>query len=423
MPSSKIGVIIGHEYLTRVRAKWFLLTTLLGPIGMIAVFAIPALMTIFAGDGRTGKVAILDESGTMAARIVASDTAAFVVADAPVETLRQRVLDEELQAWVVIPANVVDSGKVTMYSRGGSGLAFDKEIESAIEPFVVEARLQRAGVDTSVIDLVESGVNLRALKVTEGGIENDASTASAILGYVAGFAIYLLIFLYGTMVMRGVVEEKANRIVEIIASSVRPWDIMMGKVIGIGLVGLTQVTAWAVLGSAVASIAGTLVAPNMNIPPEAQAAMADGGFAIPSISFVDIGMTIFYFLAGYFLYATLFAAIGSAVDQEADANQLTFPVTIPVVLTMMFIGNVVADPNGTLSVVLSLFPLFSPILMTVRVAATDVPWWQILTSVVLTITMFFGCVWLAARIYRIGILSYGKKPSIKEIIRWTRLNV
>jgi ABC-2 type transport system permease protein len=203
----------------------------------------------------------------------------------------------------------------------------------------------------------------------------------------------------------------------VIASSARPFEIMMGKVVGIGLVGLTQLTAWFVLGSIVTSVAGIALSSSLPAPDPANpmmqggglsAVLAQEGIALPEIQIVSILMFIFNFFAGYFLYASLFAAVGSAVD----------PITLPIGITMLFIGNVIAAPNGTLATVLSMIPLFSPILMTVRVAATDVPWWQLLGSMVLSVGGFFGAIWLASRIYRIGILSYGKKPSFKEIARW-----
>lgn len=425
---NKIGVIIAHEYRTRVRAKWFIISTLLAPFGLALLIVVPALAAILAGDGTEGKVALLDRTGIIAPAVVASDTARFELAGARTEqTLAAAVQDESIQAYVVIPENILDSGTATMYSRGGSGIAFSSSIESALDPVVTRARLAQRGTDTSVIALVEQGVRVVGLKQTDEGVKADASEASAVLGYVSGFVIYMLIFLYGSMVMRGVVEEKANRIIEVIASSARPFEIMMGKVVGIGLVGLTQLAAWFALGSLVTTVAGIALSPSLPAADPSNPMMRGGGLstmlaqegiALPEIQIVSILMFIFNFFAGYFLYASLFAAVGSAVDQEADANSLTFPITLPIGITMLFIGNVIAAPNGTLATVLSMIPLFSPILMTVRVAATDVPWWQLLSSIVLSIGGFFGAIWLASRIYRIGILSYGKKPTLKEIARW-----
>lgn len=428
---SKISVIIAHEYLTRVRNKWFIVITLLGPVVLALLIAIPVLAAVLADDGTTGKVAVIDRTSTLGARLVEADTTLYEPAgDRTEKELAAAVRDGSLQAYLVIPADVLDAGKPTLVSTGGGGLAFESGIESDIEPIVTEARLQRVGTDTSVIALVEQGVAISALKLTDEGVEQDATEASAAIGYAAGFVIYMLIFLYGAMVMRGVVEEKANRIVEVLASSAKPFDIMMGKVVGIGLVGLTQMLAWLLLGTGVMFMLGSILGSNIDPAttatgiqgmPNQATPLSIGDTPLPSISVVSIVLFLFYFLSGYFLYATLFAAVGSAVDQESDANQLTLPVSLPVILTMMFIGNVLASPNSTFAVVMSLVPLFTPILMTVRIAATDVPAWQILTSVVLSIAAFFGAVWMAARIYRIGILSYGKKPSFKDVARWIRM--
>ncbi len=438
---NKISVIISHEYRTRVRSKWFIISTLLGPLGLAVLLAVPILVTMLAGDGAEGKTAIVDRTSSIGAAVVMSDTSSYVDAsDRSEEDLAADVRDEKLQAYVIVPSDILDGGEMIMYSRGGSGLGFEKGVERDFRPAVVKARLQRVGTDTSVIELVERGVAFSSLKITkEGDIEKDSSKASAVIGYVAGFAIYILIFLYGTMVMRGVIEEKTNRIVEIIASSAKPFEIMMGKIVGIGLVGLTQMVAWLVLGIGVIFILGTVLSGTvdpqsvtMHSEQMTEAMQGMGGAApmtttnplddlcIPDINIGSIVLFIFYFLAGYFIYATMFAAVGSAVDQESDAQQLTIPITIPIIVTIMFIGNIVAAPNSPLAVSLSLFPLFTPILMTVRVAATDVPWWQVGLSVVLTTGTFFGAVWAAARIYRIGILSYGKKPTIKDLIKWIR---
>lgn len=426
----KIRVIIQHEYLTRIRSKWFIISTILGPLGFVAMVAIPAIITATLGDSTEGKVVVFDRTGSVAATVVAADTSRFEMAGSRTEQeVEADVLAETYVAYVVIPENVLSGSPLQLFSRGGTGFTFSQDIASAFEPVVTRKRLTLMGADTSVIDIVERGLSVTAMKVTEQGTtEKDASEASAAIGYGAGFVIYFLIFIYGSMVLRGVVEEKANRIVEVMASSVTPFELLMGKVVGIGLVGLSQVLAWLVLGSGVFLAAGPLLEGAMasgsdmqvGTPVGAQVSpqASDLPFAIPDISIGALLLFVFFFLAGYFIYATLFAAVGSAVDQEADAQQLTMPITLPVILTIMFIGSVVAAPNSALSVGLSLFPLFAPIIMVVRIAATDVPWWQIGLSMILVSATFVGTIWLASRVYRIGILSYGKKPTLKEIASW-----
>jgi ABC-2 type transport system permease protein len=249
----KIRVIIQHEYLTRIRSKWFIISTILGPLGFVAMVAIPALITAMLGDSTEGKVVVFDRTGSVAATVVAADTSRFEMAGSRTEQeVEADVLAETYLAYVVIPEDVLSGSPLQLFSRGGTGFTFSQDIASAFEPVVTRKRLTLMGADTSVIDIVERGLSVTALKVTEQGTtEKDASEASAAIGYGAGFVIYFLIFIYGSMVLRGVVEEKANRIVEVMASSVTPFELLMGKVVGIGLVGLSQVLAWLVLGSGV----------------------------------------------------------------------------------------------------------------------------------------------------------------------------
>lgn len=279
-----------------------------------------------------------------------------------------------------------------------------------------------------MINLVEKGVNVQTNKVTKEGIEKDYAQTLAWLGYMLGFLVYGMMFMYGGLVMRGVIEEKTNRIVEVIASSARPFEIMFGKVVGIGAVGLTQVLIWLIFAALALTVAEPVASMFMDSPQEAvegMQAMQQGGqmpaeFEIPDISpWIGVAF-LFYFLAGYFIYATMFAGVGSAVDQEQDAAQLQLPVTMPIIFSIFFIFPVMSNPDGTLAVVISLIPFFTPILMVVRIAATSVPFWQIALSIALMILTFFGALWAAGKIYRVGILMTGKKPNIKDLIKWMR---
>ncbi|MES2765500.1 MAG: ABC transporter permease [Bacteroidota bacterium] len=422
---SKIGVIMQHEFLKRIRSKGFIIGTLLGPLAMFAMIAIPAVIGYLSKDSSQEKISILDQTGKLAPLIVEKSPTKYFIARVSEDSLRAQVLSEELTGYAIIPADILKTGKATVFTRGGGGLSLFGQLENAIEDVVRNERLKEAGADLSVIKLVDEGVDLATQKVTETGVEKDFGAAYAIIGYVLGFLIYILMFIYGMMVMRGVMEEKTNRIVEVLASSAKPYDIMMGKILGIGAMGLVQMVIWAVLGTLVSMLAGTILLKLGIVGGETTAMGAQPGqqgvpegFSMPSISpWLGVAF-VFYFLAGYFIYATLFAAVGSAVDQEADAQHLQMPITLPIIIPILFIGNVIADPNGTLATVMSLIPFFTPILMIVRIAATSVPVWQIVLSVILPIITFFGLVWVAARIYRIGIMSYGKKPTFKELAKW-----
>jgi len=418
-----------HEFLKRIRSKGFIIGTLLGPIAMIAMIAIPALVTYLSKDSSQEKIAILDETGRLAPLVVEKSPTKYFIAGAPEDSLRAQVLSEELTGYAVIPADILKTGKATVYTRGGGGLSLFGQLENAIEDVVRNERLKEAGADVSVIKLVDEGVDLSTQKVTETGVEKDFGAAYAVIGYILGFLIYILMFIYGMMVMRGVMEEKTNRIIEVLASSAKPFDIMMGKILGIGAMGLLQMIFWALLGTLASTIAGTVLLKFGILDPDPAATMSGvqagaqkmpEAFSLPTVSpWLGVAF-VFYFLAGYFIYATLFAAVGSAVDQEQDAQQLQMPITLPIVIPILFIGNVISDPNGTLAVVMSLIPFFTPILMIVRVAATSVPFWQIALSVILPIITFFGLVWVASRIYRIGIMSYGKKPTFRDLAKWIR---
>ncbi len=427
--SSKIATIINHEYITKVKSKGFIIGTLLGPLIMVALIAIPIATTLLSFEDSAKNIAILDETGTIGPKVVKLDPGRYYLTDKPEDLLKKRTLAEEIDGYLLIPSDAVQTGELEVYTRGGGGIGYLTILDKQLSKIIRRERLVQAGADTNVINLVNKGVSISTIKITEEGTEKDFTAALAGIGYVLGFVIYILMFVYGSFVSRSVIEEKANRIIEIIASSAKPFDILLGKVVGIGLVGLTQVVFWVILSAVLLASAGYIVDLFVNIDPEAiKAGMPQASdsnlpanFEIPSISpWLGVGF-IFYFISGYFIYSTLFAALGSAVDQESDAAQLQIPVTLPIIIPILLIGNIIANPDGTLAIVLSLIPFFTPILMMVRVAATDVPVWQIAASVVLLISTFLGCLWVAAKIYRVGILMTGKKPTFKDIYHWIKL--
>ncbi|PKL84884.1 MAG: hypothetical protein CVV22_10930 [Ignavibacteriae bacterium HGW-Ignavibacteriae-1] len=425
---SKIGTIIKHEYLSKIKSKGFIIGTILAPVGIIVIYGIIILVAVMSADQTTKKLAIVDYTERIGAMLVERDTSKFFLTDLTEAELNEKVLTGEIDGYLVMPADFAEKGAATVYTSGGGGLGFVTLIERNTKDIIVNLRLDEIGADESVKELVNRGISLSTMKVTQEGTQDDYSQVFAIMGYVMGFVIYGLMFTYGAFVMRGVIEEKANRIVEVLASSVKPFEIMMGKVIGIGAVGLTQVLFWIVLMGIFVSFGGSIAAGFMGTPDMATAGaeMQDQNAMIEMLNNISISpwlivAFLFYFLAGYFIYSTLFAAVGSAVDQESDAAQLQIPVTLPIIIPIMFIANVMSNPDGTLAVVLSLIPFFTPILMIARIAATSVPIWQIALSVVLLAATFFACLYFAAKIYRIGILMYGKKPTFKDMVKWFKL--
>lgn len=462
LSNSKIWTIISHEYLTKVKSKGFLVGTFLGPIILVAFFGIIIAINVFSIDDTSKKLGVLDRENIVASELIKLDSKKYFQVNKSIEELNNQVLNGKLDGYVVIPEDIVDKGEITVYSQGGGGTGLVVALQTNIEEIIRNKRLTQLGITKESIRFVDKPVVINTEKITKKGVEQDYTEALAFVGYLLGFAIYMLIFIYGGFVSRAVIEEKANRIIEIMISSVRPFELMIGKVIGIAFVSLTQITIWLVLLLAVLTITGS-VANSILGDSANQAALIENvqknsgmyngvsqGITtssvvnrgeskqqgvesqqvkvakmlkeIPSISpFIVIGF-IFYFLIGYLIYSSLFAAVGSAVDQESDVAQLQLPVTLPVIIPIMVIPQVMSNPDSTMSVVMSLIPFFTPILMTVRIAATVVPVWQIILSVILSISTFFACLWVSAKIYRIGILMTGKKPSFKDIFKWVKMD-
>ncbi len=426
MKSSKIWTIISFEFITRVKSKGFIISTLLGPIFLLAIMVIPGIVAALSMEDTSKKIAVVDQSGYFLDKIVNSDKSTFFKSDEPIEKLKQQVLDGSLDAFLVIPKNIDSVGSASIYTPGGGGIGLVEKIQSTVSEIAREKRLIDAGVNKSVIDLVEKEVKINTVKVTKEGVQKDYTEFYSIFGYILGFMIYILMFSYGALVMRGVINEKANRIIEILNSSASAMEIMMGKIFGIAAVGLVQVLVWILMIMAVSLFAGSLLpmfinqpeVVNLNSMPTPAQSLP---FEIPPIPIGTWVAFLFFFLAGYFLYSSLFAAVGSAVNQEEDAAQLQTPITMPLIIPILFMPAIMGNPDSPLAIILSLIPFFSPILMTARIAATTVPIWQIILSVALTLLTLYFSIWVASKIYRIGILMYGKKPQFKDLIKWIRL--
>ncbi|MEM1268815.1 MAG: ABC transporter permease [Bacteroidota bacterium] len=422
-----ISIIFQREYLQRVRSKGFILATLLGPVALLLLMVLPVLTTVWVSDDSTRQIAVVDETEQVAQRLQLPDRYELVD-PAPEDTLRERVLAGTLDGYLLLPAGVL-SGEAgaTYYSKSGGGGLSEVTLSFAIEDAVRNQRVLDAGASEEVIELMDSSVKVERVKLTEEGEAADQTGFMIAVGYFMGFLIYVCMFLYGTLVMRGVIEEKNSRIMEVVVSSAKPFELMMGKVLGIGAMGLTQFVAWILLSVAALAGAGPLIAlfldpSDYGLTDSAEAAdvLAAADISIPTLPISLFVYFLLFFLAGYLLYASLFAAVGSAVEQESDAQQFFLPVSMPVILAIVFMFQILDKPDSTFSVVLSLIPLFSPILMPARAAVTAVPFWQIALSLILVLAAFLGAVWLGARIYRVGVLMYGKKPTFKDLIKWVR---
>ncbi|MBX7156094.1 MAG: ABC transporter permease [Candidatus Kapaibacterium sp.] len=427
MNFNKIGVIIRHEFKSRVFTKSFIISLLLLPLGLITVIAVPILTSMNAEDSKDKRIAVVDESKIIAPKLIKEDSTLFISSTLSITELQNRVLQKQLTGFVIVPTDLMKSDTIGLYSAGTVGILTMEKIENTVHKVLRRERLLQLGADTTMLSVVGRQIEIESHKLGEKGVENDESVKLAILGYVLGFFIYMMMFIYGTLVMRAVLEEKTNRIVEVLASSAKPFEILMGKILGVGAVGLLQVVLWMIMSFAVSTFAAPVIQYFQGADTQQQAvtmleqnnnSMAQIAFNLPSVSPWLILGFFFYFISGYFLYSSLYAAIASAADQEQDIQSLQTPIMIPLILPMLMIGNVITAPDGTLATVLSMIPFFTPTLMIVRCAATTVPMWQIVTSTILVIATFAGTVWAAGRIYRVGILSYGKKASFKDIAKW-----
>ncbi len=425
--SNKIWTIISFEFLTRVKSKGFIISTILGPVFLLAIMIIPGIVASVSMNDTSKHIAVIDETNYIAPKLIKDDPKVFFTTTKNAEELKKELLKGELDAFLIIPKDIYEKGEVSVYTPGGGGIGLIEKIDNIVSDVVREKRLMDAGVNEKIIKIVESGVSVKTIKVTEQGTQKDYTEFYSIFGYILGFMIYFLMFMYGAIVMRGVITEKVNRIIEVINSSAKPMEIMMGKIFGIGAVGLLQVLIWVGLLVVISLAGGSIISmftnqPQMaNLPAGTNPQIKGLPFDIPTIPIGVWIAFIFFFLTGYFIYSALFAAVGSAVDQEEDAQQLQTPITLPLIIPILFMPAIMGNPDGVLAIVLSLFPFFSPIIMTARIAATSVPIWQIALSVVLTLSTLFLCIWFASKIYRVGILMYGKKPSFKDLIKWLKL--
>lgn len=424
----KIWLVSRSEYLRRVRSRAFLLATLLVPLGFVIVAAAPGILGLLADQGTHHTVAVVDRTDRLGGALAATsdDRLTFRPTEEPIASVQQAVRNGRYDGYLLLPASLFQgTGEATYYATEGGNLTDKFQIDQRVSRVVQEERLRAVDASASVLSILESDVSVANRTLREGGTAADHSLMRTAIGYALALIVYLAVFIYGQYVMQGVVEEKSNRVVEIIVSSVRPFELLMGKVLGIGAMGLTQMVLWVLLvagGFAAAtpmlSLAFDPSALGGESGPSAEVLTETLGVSLPPLPASLIVWFILFFVGGFLLYASLFAAVGSAVERQQDAQSLQFPVLIPLLLPVLLLAFVLESPHSTISIVLSLIPFFSPIIMMLRVAVTSVPFWQLATAYGLLIVTFAGTIWVAGRIYRVGILSYGTTPTVREVLRW-----
>lgn len=425
---SKINLIIQREYLTRVRTKAFIITTLLMPVFILVLVGIPILMEKFVSDDDTQRVIyVVDDTSVLLPRMMQETPDLYAKAPTGIseDSLKQLVLASDINGYMFLDSEHISNNdkKIQVLTDGTGGIRFSTDIRNDIRNAIYEERISKAEVSQEVQDILKNRAIVNVTKLAEDGGSAGDSTALFFLGYALAFIIYISLFVYGSIVMRGVIEEKTNRIVEVITSSVKPFELMLGKVLGVGMVGLTQFAVWILGTILITGVVVPLLTGGGSTDPQMAEAMQvaqNEGFGMPVISTKVWIVFIANFLFGYLLYSSLFAAVGSAVESETDTQQLSLPITIPIIIAIILMPQVTSSPESSLAVISSLIPFLSPVLMTARVSVIDVPFWQIGLSFVLMTVTFLGCIMLAGKIYRVGILMYGKKAGFKELFKWIR---
>jgi len=430
---NKIILILKREYLTRVKKKSFVIMTILGPILMAAMIILPTYIADWS-EATEKRIAVLDETGWFFEKFKEQDNIKFYHVYEGLESEKDGALYERGDMLLYIPLPELNIPvNAQLFSTKQPGLSVTAYIKSVMRQEVENRKLLASGIDPELIKAAKAKINLATIRVDEEGIETKSNTEVEVgLAIFAGIMIYFFIFMFGVQVLKGVMEEKSSRIVEVIISSVKPFQLMMGKIIGIALVGLTQFLLWIVLTGIFLLIfqfgfmgdGGLDLLNQQNLMQESGKAGIDKftmiAEVLDSTNFtVMIFGFLFYFLGGYLLYASLFAAIGGAVDQDADTQQFMMPVSIPLIFSIAMSGVIINQPDGALSIWLSMIPFTSPIVMMMRIPF-GVPLWQLWTSMALLILGFIGSTWIAGKIYRTGILMYGKKVGYLEIWKWIR---
>jgi ABC-2 type transport system permease protein len=441
----KIGLIIQREYLTRVRKRSFILLTILGPLLMAGVAIVPIWLANANETIRT--VAVLDETGVVDYQLKSNENIQFQYTHGKLADAKKAMENSSTYALVYIPGEEGDNlmtiqNNIKLYSKEQVSLNVKIYIENQIEKQIERAMLKSSGVDKDLVSSIEKTVkvSIKNISLSEKGKSNTSNNVeiSTILGGISGFLIYFFIFFFGAQVMRGVIEEKNNRIVELIISSVKPFQLMMGKIIGIAMVGLTQFLLWVILTASIYTVfMNTVVKEKFSAEkiemlkaksPDGTAVedidqMADMNKLVDGINSVNwaliIPCFIFYFLGGYLLYGAMFAAVGGAVDTDSDTQQFILPITVPLIFSFIMAQTVLNDPTGVMARWLSIIPLTSPIIMMVRLPF-QVPVWELVLSMVMMVVGFVFTTWIAGKIYRTGILMYGKRVTWREMAKWLR---
>ena len=436
----KLGVVFRREYLERVRSKWFLVGTLLGPVFMGAITILPTYMSMKERPGSNlTNVIVLDATGTgLGARVAAGLNKQYTATPGPsVKTVSPErllvaqdsavnaVVRKEIVGFIVLDSNTIANKFVTYAGRNASSIRDVQALMSVVRQQALAQRLEREGLDAArVTALTAERLETKTEKIGNKGRETGGGMGNVVFGYIIAFLLYMMIALYGQTMLRGVMEEKTTRVAEVVVSSVSTDTLLAGKVLGVGLVAITQVLSWValtigmlyylmpILFGSMSRQAGANVAASRGLPAEA----ITSALPSPGTALVILG----FFVLGFIFYASLFAAVGAMVSSQEDVQQASMPVMLMLISSVIFMSPILTNPGSSLSRTMSLIPFSAPILMPLRMSLIPVPWWELAASLGGVGLAAIAAIWISARIYRVGLLMYGKRPSYKELARWVR---
>jgi ABC-2 type transport system permease protein len=425
----KMWTVFRREYLSRVKTKGFIIGTIALPLFMLAIFVAPIFLVFLESD-ESKRIAVIDQTGVVFDSLYAAFAEKNEAGERLYDFIKREAQTEELEAakkslstsvdeggldgYIIIPASVFEGGAAEYYGKSVSNERENDEIEEVISSVVAEKRIQRSGLEAAQIRKMVRPIILSTFRIKAGGQEEKDPGFTFMIAYFLGFFIYMAMFIYGAIVMRSVIEEKTSRVIESVISSIKPFQLMAGKIFGVGAVGLTQFFIWAVAMGLLTLYGLQLAAFFVSDPTKLQ------DLTLPTISLATLGFFVLFFVLGYFLYSTMYAGIGAMVNSEQEAQQLMIPVGLFIVVPILIMTYIITNPGSDASVILSLVPFFAPIIMLARIVVEMPPLWQIVACVGLMVLTTLGMTWLVGRIYRVGILMYGKRPTLPEIIKWIK---
>jgi ABC-2 type transport system permease protein len=425
----KMWTVLRREYLSRVKTKGFVIGTILLPVFMLAMIILPGLLMFLKSD-KPKQIAVVDQTGEIFDSLLVALNEKNEAGQRLYNLTKREVRPEDLEAvkkllsesvdkneiagYLVIPAAIYEDGGADYYGKSVTNFRENGRIRNVISRTVTEKRIQRSGLNSEQIHQLVRRVDLRTFRIAEGGKEEEDQGHTQLLVWVLVAFIYMAMLVYGQIVMRSVIEEKTSRVIESVISSIKPFHLMAGKIFGVGALGLTQYSLWALV-MGLLSLYGIKVV-NVFAP---KAAMASD-FTMPAVSPEILVFFVVFFVLGYFLFAALYAAIGAMVNSDQEAQQFVFPVVMLVIVPFLFTSFIIDNPNSQMAMILSLVPFFAPITMFARIIVQMPPVWQIAVCLGLLIATIPGMIWVVGRIFRVGVLMYGKRPNLPEIIKWIK---